>query len=390
MKRASSGVIAAILAAGIGLRPAVAEVVDDKTERIKAYADRALDFAAEGSASYSVKRGGKPISDMDLATTSGDPDLPILVETNQIKGRLYRAEIGALSTSVGLLVGFDNFFGNRPAKQKLANFELPASILAPYVADDWRSFALSAAGAALAIYGAWQIGELIGEAIGSYKPRYLSQETVKRTVEDYNKALISELGLVATDVATVTLAASPSPTPPAIPESFPDGVAGSAAWALRKATGAVRASVDAMYRPYLAYTRDIVEFEPGLVQQGDWHVVMAASESVTLRDIDVTVPRFGGGPTWRDAGPEWTQWRSGTDLLARFEVDSPNALGLLGPEYLEKQVGWLRPGSTVVLYPYYYRLKDPLWMVFMADNRVAPWIGVNARSGNLVNLARYR
>jgi hypothetical protein len=378
--------------------PVAAEVPDDKTERVKEYTDRALEFIPEGSASYSIKRGTRPISDLDLATSSADTGLEAVVRRKMTRGRLYRAEIGALALPAGIVLGIDNFFGQSAFERKYPdtdkpNFTLPPSRFAAFAADDWRGYMLSAAGTALALYGAWQLGELIGEGLGLLRPRYLRQDTAKAAVTAYNKHLVLELGLQASDVATVAVAAgaaSPSPTPEPVPEDFPAGEEGSGAWALRKATLAVRGVLGPDWAPYLAYTHDIRDFKPGLVKEGDWHVVLAATGSVKAQDVDVTVPRFGGGPTWRDSGPEWTPWRGGTDLLTKFKVDSPQALEKLEEPYLARQVGWLRPGATVVLYPFYYRLKEPVWVVFPGDNRFAPDTGVEAHHGTLVSLPRFR
>ena len=383
----TASLLAAILVLGDA---AVAQVEDDPAARIKEYTEQAFDFVAEGSASYTIKRGGKPVSDLDLATNSADPRFEATVRRKMLMGRLYRAEIGALALPLGVLVGIDNFFGKRPEKTKLENLELPASAFAPYPADDWRSFVLSATGTALALYGAFQLGELAGETLGSFKPRYLSQDEAKAAVEDFNKKLALDLDLKLAQVATMSLAASPSPTPPPIPEEVPEGTEGSGVWAIRKATVAVQGSLGRSYGPFLAYTKDIQSFQPGVVEQGDWHVLVTASGSAVVRDLDVTVPRFGGGPTWRDAGTEWTAYRSGTDLLSNLKVDSPKALELMQPEFVDRQVGWLKPGSTVVIYPWYFRLKEPVWIVYLADMRLAPFVGVNAKSGTLINLARYR
>ncbi|MBM3266106.1 MAG: hypothetical protein FJZ01_00530 [Candidatus Sericytochromatia bacterium] len=401
MKR--PGLVVALAALLAVSSPVDAEVADDPTERIKEYTDRAIDFKAEGSASYSVKRGSRPISDLDLATSSADPELERRVRRNMTRSWLYRVEVGSLALPLGLLLAVDNFFGKRPTETKLGAVTLPPSLLAPFPAvpcddttviagcgADWRGFGLAAAGAGMALYGAWLLGELVGESAGTLRPRYLAQDVAKAAVDDYNKRLARELNLRTADVATVTIGASPSPTPAAVPADLPEGEEGSGLWALRKATVAVRGQLGADWAPYLAYTRDIRDFKPGLVKEGDWHVVFAATSSVKAGDIDVTVPRFGGGPTWRAAGGEWTQWRAGTDLLAKARVDSPRALEMLESEYVERQVGWLGPGSAVVLYPFYYRLKEPLWVAFPSGATFAPRVGVEARNGTLVSLPRFR
>lgn len=367
-----------------------AEVADDPAPRIREYTERAFDFVAEGSASYMIKRGGKPVTDLDLATSSGDAALEEEVRSRMLKGRLYRAEIGSLALPLGLLIGIDNFFGNRPKQTRLENLTLPPSVFAPYPADDWRSFVLSAAGAVLALYGAFQLGELVGEALGTYRPRYLTQEEARAAVQDFNRKLALELNLEPREVATISLAASPSVPPAPFPEDLPEGTEGSGIWALRQATAAVQSSLGRFYVPFLAYTRDIRDFKPGLVEQGEWRVLMTASGSAAVRDVEVTVPRHGGGVTWRDAGPEWTPYRTGTGLLAAVRVDSNQALESLEPEFVQRQVPWLRPGSMVVLYPFYFRLRDPVWIVHVAELRIPPIVGINARTGTLVNLARYR
>lgn len=371
--------------------PARAEVADDMKPRLREYADRAIDFSPEGSASYTLKRGGKAISDLDLATSSGDPSLVATVRLAMLKGRLYRTEIGLLAFPIGMLVGADNFFGYRPNSQKnekLGNLELPPSLVAPFPADDLRSFVAASLGVAVALYGAWQLGELVGEAIGSFRPQYLAVDEVKEATLAYNKRLEAELNLPSAGSIQLTVAASPSPTPAPLPETFPLGVEGSAAWAIRKAVAAIQAVEGGDYRAFSAWTTDLRDFESGVVGQGSWHVSMSTTDA--RPDLDVSVPRFGGATTWLYSSPEWTPYRGGRDLVDKVLIDSPKALELLKPEFVSSQIGWFKKDDRVVLFPFYYRLKEPLWLVQLGNLSLAPWVGAHAATGHLVNLMRYR
>ncbi len=375
------------VAAGVSSPPALADVPSNDTARIQQYEDQAIAFEPQGSRSYTLTRGGRRIDDSLLASLSDDPDLLDEVHTAQRDRHIYELTTGIVGVPLGLLLAVDNFFGHSAGPRKFGGVTLPPSIVAPFAASDPLSFAISIGGAIVAIYGAWQLGEFIGEAAGTYHPAYLPQAEAKAAAKEYNQQLAIELDLTATETAEATPEASPSAMPNAVPESFPAGEDGSGCWALRQAVPYVQAKLGLDFQPYLEWTQDLHDFQTGLIQNGAWHVLFAGPDPKA--DIDASVP-LRGGISWTGVRPYFSRYRNGTDLMSNVRVDSPRAMFLLKEPFREQQVGWLPAGSYVVLYPYWGRLHGPIWTVQLSQRRLPPAVGIDAKFGTLVDMARYR
>ena len=375
------------VAAGVSSPPVLADVPSNDTARIQQYEDQAIAFQAQGSRSYTLTRGGKRIDDSLLASLSGDPDLVDEVNTAQRNRHIYQLTTGIIGLPLGLLLAADNFFGHRAGPRKFGGVTLPPSIVAPFPASNPLSFAISVGGAIVALYGAWQLGELIGEAAGAYHPAYLPQAQARTAAKDYNHQLAIELDLTATEAAQAAPEASPSATPNPVPDAFPAGESGSGCWAVRQAVPYVQAKLGLDFQPYLVWTRDLHDFQTGLIQGGVWHVLFAGPDPKA--DIDASVP-LHGNISWTGVRPYFSGYRDGTDLMSTVKVDSPRALFLLKAPFREQQIGWLPAGSYVVLYPYWGRLHGPIWTVQLSQRRLPPSVGIDAEFGTLVNMARYR
>ncbi|MBU6427698.1 MAG: hypothetical protein KGR26_01685 [Cyanobacteria bacterium REEB65] len=378
---------ALLLLESVALPPVLADIPTDNTARIRQYEDQAIRIEQPASGTYVIQRGGRTIDDMDLATTSGKPELVARVNSARNLAHAYQISVGIVGIPLGLLLAADNFFGRRTGAQKVGAFVLPPSIVAPFAESNPLSYGLAVGGAALALYGAWQLGALIGEAAGWYSPSYLDPATVKAAAKGYDDKLAVDLDLSATEVAEATPEATPLPTPSPFPATFPEGETGSGCWAVRQALPVVAEHAGPTYRPYLLWTSDIHDFETGTLQSGVWHVLFAGED--THADIDASVP-LHGPISWTDANPYFTPYRAGTDLLDRVEVDSPRSLFLLKEPFVERQIGWLAPGSVVVLYPFWGRLHGPVWTVSLGAQRMPPQIGIDAEFGTLVEMAHYR
>lgn len=381
-------VAATVVAADLNTPPALADIPTNDTALIGQYQDQAIDFTAQGSESYTLMRGGRPLDDMGLATTSGDPDLVDEVATAQRNRHLYKLSVGIVGLPLGLLIAVDNFFGYRSGPTPYGSVTLPRSVVAPFPASSPLSFALSVGGAILALYASWQLGDLVGEAAGVYHPTYLSPDQARKAVDAYDRKLADQLGLTAAQVAEATPEATPSVPPSPIPDSFPAGEEGSACWAVRQAVPFVEQRLGASYLPYLVWTRQLRDFQTGLIQNGAWHVLFAGPEPSD--DVDASVPAHGGNITWTGSSPAYSQWRAGTDLLKNVRVDSPRAMFLLKDPMADRQVGWLPVGSVVVLYPFWNRLPTPVWVPHVSTLRLPPQVGIDAKYGTLVDMARYQ
>lgn len=203
-------------------RVAVAQVADDpaaKAKRVETYQDRLLIYEPASSAKpYSLRQGPDPIYDADFVALMRDPSLTGFFERERLKDYAWWLGTGAVGVPLGGLVFAQNFRADGPLAP-FGNDGRPAAAQA----DDWRSFALSIGGAALASYGAYTLGLWLAETLDWRHPNRLDDDSIAPRVKAFNAELAERLALAPADIpsAPPTPRPSPSPSPTPTPGTQP-------------------------------------------------------------------------------------------------------------------------------------------------------------------------
>lgn len=214
----------------------VPEAPEDKQRRIDQFQDYRLIFepspSPEPPSSYLLRQGPDTIYDVDFVTLLEDQSLTNFWLGERNRDWAFWIGTGAVAMPAGTMLFLNNFRGQGP----LAFFANPAGAqsAAPNAAQatsvsDWRTFALSVAGAALATYGAYTFSQWVLESLDVYHPNRLDKDSIQPRVEEWNERLRDRLNLDPSDIPPPPSARpSPSLTPSGGPSPGNNAGAGAA------------------------------------------------------------------------------------------------------------------------------------------------------------------
>lgn len=380
------------------------EVLD---ERPSLYRRFAIEVVIE-QGGYQLLRDGRPVPDKVLASQPDEDELAGDLARATALWSAGRLAAGLLLVPAGSVVALDNFFGRRDEQVTRGAVTLPPSLVAPFPAEHPITGLLFGAGLLAAGWGIGLLAEQVGTWAGWRQDRLLDPERAQAAAARQREALLLRLNLPEappspSPTPPPAATASPTPKPGLLDESFPEGVEGSMAWAVRLA---VVAQGDSTWEPFLAWTDDLEDLERGTISRGSWQVLLrrrpprpdpavpyglvpevaAGLEPVGDDDVrEVTVPRHGGAVTWRGGALAYRVYRSGTKAFRRVRLDAPDALPrLLAAMRAQGEMTWWRPGTRVVLQPFRGRMQGPMWLVIPPGGE--PDVALDAERGSLMPL----
>jgi hypothetical protein len=190
-------------------------------QRIDIFQDRRLIYELnKDTQAYTLRQGPDPIYDVDFVELLNDESLSRFWFGERNKDWAIKIGIGAVGVPLGAAVFFQNF----RAEGGLAPFAKPNPGPSPdpglsYAnVSDPRSFALSLAGVAVAMYGLYNLGQWAAEQLDLYHPNRLDEPAILPRVRQFNEDLRERLNLEPSQIPSPpTPRPSPTPTPSASP-----------------------------------------------------------------------------------------------------------------------------------------------------------------------------
>lgn len=362
-------------------RVALADVPDDKTERLREYQTRRFEMTTSSSTSYEILQGvgtaSARVGDRLVVEQANDPLLLTQLSAAE-SGRSWTQLAWSLGVPLGAYLFFDNFVG----KPRPTGVDLPPAVLSLFPGNDWRSFALASGGLALGTYGLSNLISWVSERFDWSYPNLLPVEAAKTAVKQANERLREELVLDASDVASASqiLAAGAGATGSAGAASLA-GEEGSAAFYLAKAKETIRNQRGEGYKLYLVYTKELSD-QTGKIQRGSWHFLFYHPQKLEAFDVNVAV--FGSAPTVGPAPDAFKDWRTQGNLLEQWKMDSPKAMAELQAALVNRGIPWLPEEVSFLLYPSYGNFQVPVWVLDQGHGPLE--VGYDAASGLLVDL----
>jgi hypothetical protein len=199
----------------------------DLQQRIDIYQDRRLIYELDQKTKdYILRQGPDPIYDVDFVELMNDDSLTKYWYGQRNRDWALWLGIGLVGVPIGAAVFFQNFH----AQGALAPFAVPnpEPSLNPGLgyanASDPRSFALSLAGVAVAMYGLYNLGQWVAEQLDWYHPNRLDEPAILPRVHTFNEDLRERLNLEPPQIPSPpTPRPSPTPTPSVSPSggAFP-------------------------------------------------------------------------------------------------------------------------------------------------------------------------
>lgn len=357
---------------------ALADVPDDKTERLREYQTRHFEITTPSSTSYEIRQGAGTAS-----VRVGDR--PVVEQANDamLLGQLADAEAGRswtqLAWSVGLPLGAYLFFDNFMGKPRPDRVDVPPPVLSFYPGNDWRSFALASSGIALGTYGLSNLISWVSERFGWSYANLLPVEAAKTAVKQANDRLRDELVLETGDVASASQILAAGATGSAAAALA--GEEGSAAFYLARAKETIRNQRGEGYKLYFVYTKELSD-QTGKIQRGSWHYLFYHPQKLDAFDVNIAV--FGAAPTVGPAPDAFKEWRTQGNLLEQWKIDSPKAMAELQGALLNRGIPWLPEDVSFLLYPAYGNFQVPVWVLDQGHGPLE--VGYDAASGLLVDL----
>jgi hypothetical protein len=169
-----------------------------------------------------LRQGPDRIYHVDFVELMDDPSLTRDWEAQRARDWAWWLGTGAVGAPLGAALFVQNFRGEGP----LALFARPGAA-AGGNAGDWRGFALSVAGAGLALYGSYNLGLWLGENLDLYHPDRLEDVSILGRAREWNERLVEHYAL---DKAALPPPPTPRPSvtptpPPQDPFAQPSPVA---------------------------------------------------------------------------------------------------------------------------------------------------------------------
>jgi hypothetical protein len=188
----------------------------DLQERIDIFQDRRLIYELnEKDKTYTLRQGPDPIYDADFVELMNDESLNKFWYGERNKDWAIWLGTGAVGLPVGALIFLQNFRAEGP----LAFFASASNQQVQNVSDP-KTFALSVAGVALAMYGAYNLSLWVTEQLDTYHPNRLDDPAIAPRVRSFNDDLRERLNLEPADIPSPpTPRPSPSPTPSVSPNA---------------------------------------------------------------------------------------------------------------------------------------------------------------------------
>lgn len=244
MNRAVATVLTLVCASMTLLAPPgvaqVTETPEEKQRRIDRFQDMRLIFEPSPGAekspqpgqeatsapigNYALRQGPDAIYDVDFVELMADPSLTNFWLGERNRDWAFWLGTGAVAVPAGSLLFINNFRGEGPLAffapaQAAGAIPNPAQAAA---VSDWRTFALSAAGVALATYGAYNLTQWVTEALDVSHPNRLDTDSIRPRVEGWNEQLRERLNL---DLADIPPPPTPRPSPSPSASASPNGEA---------------------------------------------------------------------------------------------------------------------------------------------------------------------
>lgn len=345
---------------------ALADVPDDKSDRLDQYRSRALDLK-ENKGRHDLKIGDRPIGDAELARLADDRETLADLNGRLILRKAFQLGLGLFGLPFGSYLAYDNLYGKR-GKEDYA----PKSVLAPYPPGSFGSYFLTLTGGVLVFWGGSLLAQWGGEKLGFSHPNLLNSDETKRLQKAYHRKLRTELALAPEDVASASATASLAEE-----ANAGWGEEGTAAFGLNKAAKTLEAQQGRNFRLFLVLgdLRD----SSGKLEAGGWRYYFYHPEKPDL--FKVTVSKFGEPEI--DATKDFAAYvrRNGqsASLSRHWKIDSPGALQALKAEFNRRGLSDHEEAS-ISLYPYFEDYPRPVWIVEAKKIRLA----VDAASGAMV------
>ncbi|MEB3186393.1 MAG: hypothetical protein VKP72_03025 [bacterium] len=377
--------------------PALADVPDDRSGRIRTFQAELLRVTTPSSDSYEIRRGEGTASvlvdDLALLRQAHDGEREREVSVAWAWRATGQALVALLAIPAGAWLTFDNFLG-KPRPAGVAPYVPdPVTSLAP--GGDLASYALATIGIGLAAWGVSEGGAWVSERLGWSAPRFLEVAEAVEQGTRARKALLVDWALVEADVGSASalpslasVPASPSGPVAAVASSSVAATPGGALAALSTASSVLRAQRGEGYRLVVVSTRSLPDAS-GILGRGEWHVGWQHRDRPEW--LDVAVPVFGEAPRIAPL-PEGLRawgWSAGSvpreeDLAAAPEVDSPRALKALIDDLSRRGIPVLLDETTLIWVARHPRLGRSVWMLETPDGPLP--VAIDARTGQPVEL----
>ncbi|MDB5099995.1 MAG: hypothetical protein JWM80_4416 [Cyanobacteria bacterium RYN_339] len=185
-------------------------------QRIDIFQDRRLIYELdEKTKAYSLRQGPDPIYDVDFIELMHDASLSQYWYGERNRDWGIWIGLGAVGVPVGSALFFQNFHAQGP----LAIFASTETTTSAYAnVSDPRSFALSLAGVALAMYGLYNLGLWLTEQLDTYHPNRLDEPAILPRVRQFNEDLRERLNLEPSQIPSPP---TPRPSPTTTPSTSP-------------------------------------------------------------------------------------------------------------------------------------------------------------------------
>jgi hypothetical protein len=378
-------------------RPALADVPDDRSGRIRSFQAELLRVTTPSSESYEIRRGEGTASvlvdDLALLRQAHDGERERDVSVAWAWRATGQALVALLAIPAGTWLTFDNFLG-KPRPAGVAPYVPdPVTSLAP--GGDLGSFALATVGVSLVSWGVSEGVAWVSERLGWSAPRFLEVAEAVELGTRARKALLVDWALVEADVGSASalpplasISASPSGPVAAVASSSVAATPGGALAAISAASSVLRAQRGEGYRLVVVSTRALPD-ATGILGRGEWHVGWQHRDRPEW--LDVSVPVFGEAPRISplpDRLRAWG-WSSGSvprdeDFSAAPAVDSPKALKALMDDLSQRGIPVLLDETTLIWVARHPQVGRSVWMLETPDGPLP--VAIDAHSGQPVEL----